>query len=103
MIARQNFKENVDIIYFKDSTKVTNSYLLSNDEVEKVASEIEYSRSCKFDWKCIYLRNKKSYINEIKAHNNLYKMGLFKRHTIDTDLEEKITIIKKIIYFILGR
>lgn len=103
MITKQNFKKGVDIIYFEDSTKVTNSYLLNDDEVERVAIEINYSRSCKYDWRCIYLRNEDSYKREIKAHNNLYKLGLFKSHTIDTDLEEHLDTIHKIIWWLIGR
>lgn len=103
MITKQFYKENVDIIYYEDYTKITNSYLLTNDEIEDVAEEIEFSRHNKFDWKCKHLRHKVSYIEEIKSHNRLYKIGLFRSHTVDTDLEEDLLPIKKIIYFILGR
>lgn len=103
MITKKEFKKGVDIIYFEESTKVTNSYLLTDEEIEKVANEIAYSRSSKYDWRCVYLRNESSYIQEIKAHNRLYKLGLFKSHTIDTDLEEDLNEINKIIFFILGR
>lgn len=103
MITKKNFKKGVDIIYYEDSTKVTNSYLLDDDDIERVAAEIAYSRSCKFDWRCIYLRNEKSYIKEIKAHNRLYNLGLFKSHTQDCDLEEDQKLIYKIIYELIGR
>ena len=103
MVTKQNFKKGVDIIYFEDSTKVTNSYLLDNDEVERVAIEIHFSRSSKYDWKCICLRTEKSYMQEIKAHNRLFSLGLWRTHTIDTDLEEDITFLKELIYSIIGR
>ena len=103
MIIRCPFKQGVDIIYYEDSTKVTNSYLLDEDDIERVAAEIAYSRSCKYDWRCDYFRNEESYIREIKAHNRLYKLGLFKNHTIDTDLNENMTQFEKIVYAILGR
>ena len=103
MITKQNFKDGVDIIYYEDSTKVTNSYLLDDDDIERVASEIAYSRSCKFDWRCIYLRDEKSYIREIKAHNKLYKMNYKVDHTRDTDLEEKIPLWKELAYWLIGR
>ena len=103
MITKYNFKDGVNIIYYEDSTKITNSYLLDDEEVERVAIEIAYSRSTKYDWRCIYLRNEKSYMQEIKAHNRLYKLGLWVSHTIDTDLEEEIDIIHKFIYWLLGR
>ena len=102
-VTKQEFKDKVFIIYYEDSTKITNSYLLNNQEIEEVANQIEFSRYNKFDWKCIHLRNKKSYIQEIKAHNRLYKLNYKKDHTIDTDLEEDIDIIHKFIYWLLGR
>ena len=103
MIIKKNFKDGVDIIYYEESTKVVNSYLLDDDEVERVAIEIAFSRSTKYDWRCIYLRNEKSYMQEIRAHNRLYNLGLWVSHTIDTDLEEEIDIIHKFIYWLLGR
>lgn len=103
MITKQNFKDGVDIIYYEDTTKVTNSYLLDDDDIERVATEIAYSRSCKFDWRCIYLRDEKSYIREIKAHNKLYKMNYKVDHTRDTDLEEKIPLWKELAYWLIGR
>lgn len=103
MVTKQKFKNKVFIIYYEDSTKVTNSYLLSDKEIEEVANQIEFSRYNKFDWKCIHLRNKKSYMQEIKAHNLLYKLNYKRDHTIDTDLEEDIPKIKELIYWLLGR
>lgn len=103
MITKQQFKDKVNILYYEDSTKITNSYLLNDEEIEKVASLIEFSRHCKYDWKCIYLRNQKSYIQEIKAHNRLYNLGIFKTHTIDTDLNEQMNILEKFIYWLIGR
>lgn len=103
MITKQIYKKNVEIKYFEDYTKITNSYLLTNKEIEEVAEEIEFSRYNKYDWKCKHLRNKVSYIEEIKSHNRLYKIGLFRSHTVDTDLEEDLNTFEKITYFILGR
>lgn len=103
MIIRRPFKDGVDIIYYEDSTKVTNSYLLDDDDIERVATEIAYSRSCKYDWRCEYLRNETSYMHEIKAHNRLYNLGLFKSHTIDCDLEENQNMLLRFIYWLIGR
>lgn len=103
MITKRPFKDGVDIIYYEDYTKVTNSYLLDDEDVERVATEIAYSRSCKYDWKCDYFRNEESYIREIKAHNRLYKLGLFKSHTKDVDMEEPIKWYYEIIYWLIGR
>jgi hypothetical protein len=103
MILRQHFKDKVDIIYYEKYTKITNSYLLNDEEIEKVASEIEYTRHSKIDWRCNHIRKADGYITEIKAHNKLYKMGIFKSHTIDTDLEEDQNFVYKLIYWLIGR
>lgn len=48
-------------------------------------------------------RSMNSWVREWKAHNRLYKMGLFKEHTIDCDLEENEKWYRLIAYWILGR
>ena len=103
MVIKYEFKDKVNILFYEESTKVTNSYLLSDKEIEEVANYIEFCRYNLYNWRCIHLRNSTSYIYEIKAHNKLYNLGLFISHTIDTDLEEDLSPINKFIYFILGR
>ena len=44
-----------------------------------------------------------SYIKETKAHVRLYKLGLFRSHTRDCDLEENQDNKLSIIYKIIGR
>jgi len=48
-------------------------------------------------------RTNTSYANEIRAHKRLYKLGLFKSHTKDADLEENIKWYKELFYNIIGR
>ena len=48
-----------------------------------------------------YSRTDNSWIREWKSHNMLYKLGLFKSHTRDTDLEEKESIFRRIGYFVM--
>jgi hypothetical protein len=103
MITKEHFKDKVDIHYYLDNTKIINSYLLTDEEIPKIAEQIEFARHTKYDWKCLHIRRKDSYIREIKAHNKLFKYGLFKSHTIDTDLEENIDIIHKVIWWLIGR
>ena len=43
-----------------------------------------------------------SWVKEWKAHNRLYKLGLFKDHTIDCDLEENEKWYRLLAYQILG-
>lgn len=47
-------------------------------------------------------RTLKSWIKEWKSHNRLYKLGLFRTHTIDCDLEENEKIHRLIAYQIIG-
>lgn len=48
-------------------------------------------------------RTMKSWLKEWKTHNRLYRLGLFKSHTKDCDLEENEKVHRLIIYEILGR
>ena len=68
MVTRERFKTKVDIVYYSDSTKITNSYLLTKSEIERVAETIDYSRQYMYSWKCKYLRNTRSYILEITGN-----------------------------------
>lgn len=47
-------------------------------------------------------RKLKSWLKEWKTHNRLYRLGLFKTHTIDCDLEENEKLYRLIAYQILG-
>ena len=47
-------------------------------------------------------RSLKSWIKEWKAHNRLYKLGLFRSHTVDCDLEENEKLHRLIAYQVLG-
>lgn len=96
-------KENsiVDIEYKEKYTKVYDSYLLDNNfKIGLVAGEIYRKRQLK---KLPLKRDTYSYMYEIKAHNRLYNLGLFRSHTKDTDLEENIKKWKEILFRIIGR
>lgn len=87
----------MNIEYNKKKTTIYDSYLMKN--VSKEVKEIIKERKEKG-----YKTNRtlNSYIRETKAHNRLYKLGLFKNHTKNTDLEENIKLWKEITYFIIG-
>ena len=87
----------MNIEYNKKKTTIYDSYLMKN--VSKEVKEIIKERKEKG-----YKTNRSlnSYIRETKAHNRLYKLGLFKTHTKNTDLEENIKLWKEIAYFIIG-
>ena len=48
-------------------------------------------------------RNFNSCLNEWIAHNRLYKLGLFKKHTQDCDLSQDESLFRRICYWILSR
>lgn len=83
--------------YTKKLTKIYDSYLIKNVKAE--VKDIIIKRQ-KEGYKTN--RTMRSYIRETKAHNRLYKLGLFKKHTKNTDLEENIKWWKEIVYFIIG-
>lgn len=87
----------MNIEYNKKKTTIYDSYLMKN--VSKEVKEIIKERKEK-GYKIN--RSLNSYIRETKAHNRLYKLGLFKKHTKNTDLEENIKLWKEIVYFIIG-
>lgn len=80
-------------------TTIHDSYSIENDEIEDLIKEvIEVRKKNKYK----VTRSVKSYVKEVKSHNKLYELGLFKTNTKDTDLEENIVWWKNIIYWIVG-
>ena len=84
----------------KKNTKILNSYLIKRKDIKSTIKDIIHKRK---DKGYPVTRTEKSYIRELKAHILLYKLGLFRSHTKDTDLEEPIKKRNEIIYFIIGR
>jgi hypothetical protein len=83
--------------YTKTLTIIYDSYLIKD-----VAKEVRNIIKKRVDLDYITTRTLKSYIRETKAHIRLYKLGLFRKHTRNCDLEENIKLWKEIIYFIIG-
>ena len=77
-----------------DSYKVEDkyTYTMSKDIMEliKKKSNIEYKRSLE------------SWTIEWIAHNRLYKLGLFKKHTKDVDIDENESLFRRICYHIIS-
>ena len=85
------------ITYTKKKTKIYNSYKMKN-----VPTEVKVIISNRIVRDLPTNRTIGSYIRETKAHNRMYKLGLFKKHTKNCDLEEDIKKWKEIVYFIIG-
>lgn len=90
----------IRILYCDSCTTIQNSYMLKTKaEIRDIVLTILSVRKEKG---LIITRNEKSYMREIKAHNRLYKLRLFRSHTKDCDCEEFIKKSKEILYFIIG-
>lgn len=87
-----NIEYNNSNIKIKESYKIESEYLM-NYILVKFKQETSYESK----------RTIKSWIKEWKSHNRLYKLGLFKNHTADCDLEENEKWYRLLFYEIIGR
>ena len=87
------------IKFHKDKTIITNSYLLTKEEIKQIVDTVIPYRELK---DLHVTRSEKSYKSELKAHIRLYKLHLFRKHTKNCDLEENIKLWKEIVYRIIG-
>ena len=88
---------NVKILYDEKNIKIINSYKIE-DESDMIMILEKFKYITEFKSK----RSMKSWIREWKSHNRLYKLGLFKSHCKDCDLEENEKLHRLICYQILG-
>lgn len=91
-------KSKLKTTYEEDNTHVENSYLATD-----ISFEVGYIIRERYIRHLPQTRKFDSYVREWKAHNNLYKLGLFKSHTKDVDLEEPIKWYYELIYWLIGR
>jgi len=87
----------VTIQYNSGNVRVVDSYEIRNPKDMMVILKLFRLRTgyCS-------KRNLKSWIKEWKTHNRLYRLGLFRAHTKDCDLEENEKLHRLIAYQILG-
>lgn len=88
------------VYYAENNTKIYESYKLTEKSVYYWSNTILNTRRTQG---LLTTRTAKSYANEIKVHNWLYKKGVFKKRTADCDLEEPIKKPLEILYNFLGR
>lgn len=81
-------------IHIEDSYQVK-----TKKEMEEILRIVE---GASFNRGISYLRKRASWIREWKAHNLLYKLGLFKDRTKSVDLNEKESWFRRLGYFILS-
>lgn len=89
---------NCEIQYDNNNIKIVDSYkITSKKTMKKILNKFLSKTGYKTK------RSIKSFILEWKAHNLMYNMGIFIRHTKDTDLEQNEKLYRRICYQILGR
>ena len=89
----------MNIAYYTDNTKVFDGYKYNNSQIEEAVEMIIQTRK---EMGLPVTRTEASYINEWKAHNRLYKLGIQRNRTKDVDLEEDINKTRNFLYAILG-
>lgn len=89
--------EGVRIQYNSNFVRIVNSYLVTNEN-KMIVILVLFKRRTSYRSK----RTIKSWIKEWKSHNRLYRLGLFRVHTKDCDLEENEKIHRLIAYQFLG-
>lgn len=67
--------------------------------MEEFLNKLKYER---VECSILYTRSIKSLVEEWRAHNLLYKLGLFKSHTKDVDLNNE-SKVRLFIYKILSK
>ena len=87
----------VKIQYTKEIVRIVDS-----TKVKKTSDMLEILRVFRYWIGYGSKRSLKSWVKEWKAHNRLYRLGLFRSHTRDCDLEENEKIHRLIAYQILG-
>ena len=76
--------------HYTDSYKITSISTIES-EINRLLTERLLSPT----------RTTKSYVKEWHAHNVLYKLGLFRSHTKDVDLNDDETFLKLFMYSLI--
>lgn len=88
---------NITIEYDSGNVRIKDSY-----KIRKVEDMIIILSLFKIRTNYNSKRNLKSWLKEWKTHNRLHRLGLYRSHTKDCDLEENEKLHRLIAYKILG-
>ena len=87
----------IDIEYNKNNIKIKDGYKIKDEVIMcYILTDFLYRANIK------YKRSIVAWINEWKAHNFLYNLHLFRKHTKDVDLQENESKFRLLIYEIIG-
>jgi len=87
----------VKIQYDKTNVRIIDSYKVKEKDMKDILFWFLFKTG--YESK----RDIDSWLKEWKAHNRLYKLGLYRSHTVDCDLEEKEAWWRLFVYSIIGR
>lgn len=87
----------MEYIISKGNCKIINSYKITDKKVM-----LDFINKLREEHIEFQARTSLSYYREWKAHNILYKLGLFRDHTRDTDLNIDEKPSRRICYFIIS-
>ena len=91
--------ESLDVTYSSSNVHIKDSYTVASKNIgDWVTRIITYGAENGY----AYTRPAKSWVDEWKAHNLLYKWGVAPDRTKDVDLNENETSIIKLGYFLLS-
>ena len=95
-----NRGESLDVAYSLTNVHITDSYAVPSKNISDwVARIISYGEKNGYT----YSRSAKSWVEEWKAHNALYKLGIQPSRTKDVDLNEDETVLRKLGYCLLSK
>lgn len=90
----------IKVFFDKDNICILDSYKVKRSkDMKQILENVFYAS---VNRGIFYSRSIKSWLKEWKAHNILYKFGLFRSHTKDVDLTEKESKKRRFAYFILS-
>ena len=92
--------ESLYVTYSLTNVHITDSYAVPSKSISDwVTRIISYGAKNGYT----YERSAKSWVEEWKVHNALYKLGIQKSRTKDVDLNEDETVLRKLGYCLLSK
>jgi hypothetical protein len=98
-IIQNEGKGNLKVCYSNTNVHINDSYIVGRNDIP---TWVERIKSFGEQNGYTYSRSAQSWINEWRAHNLLFKLGVEPSRTRDVDLNEDETTIRKIGYFLLS-
>lgn len=85
----------IEYVITNNGVRIIKSYLVTDKHIKQSFAKHLHNKGL------LTNRSVNSLVREWTAHNVLYKWGLFKSHTEDTDLDVKESWFRRLCYFFL--